>query len=332
MRKNNNSKFSFFDKLFAHLETLRLYTVIWCGLVSLAGSCLISKGIPETDIWILALFVPMMGWMAGLYLSDFLDRKLDKIEKPHRPIPSGRIYPYEALFVGAVFAGTGLVFSIYLSIYNLILVFVVAFLVLGYAKFTKSRGFIGNLNRGMVTVAAFFYGVFSIDPDISNIPIYIFFLSFVFLFHDTNSNLVGAIRDMRGDKKGGYQTIPVKLGLKNSIIISSVLTVIWLSLMFFSVIKYDFLKIGFYLLIIIDLTILLLLYIYLISSIKNYNRGKALKFHEFFIVERITLASALIIGVTNISFGILIYIFSLIITVTSQYFLRSRYEFQGKYK
>lgn len=308
----------------------RPYTVIWCGLVSLAGACLINNGLPNTDIWILALFIPMMGWIAGLYLSDFLDRKLDAIEKPHRPIPSGRIHPYEALFVGAVFAGTGLVASIYLGLYNLIMVFVVAFLVLGYAKFTKSKGILGNLNRGMVTVAAFFYGVFSVSPVISEIPIYILLLSFVFLFHDTNSNLVGAIRDMKGDKEGGYNTIPVKFGLKNSIIISFVITVIWLSITFFLAIRYNFLKIEFYILMIIDLILLVTLYIYLITSIKGYSRRKALRFHEFFVIERITLASALIIGVTNIVFALLIYIFSLIITETSQYFLRTRYEFQGE--
>ncbi len=318
------------DKLFAHLETWRPYTVIWCGLVSLAGSCLINNGLPEPKIWIIALFIPMMGWIAGLYLSDFLDRKLDYIEKPHRPIPSGRIYPYEALFVGAIFAGAGLVASVYLGLYNLVMVFVVAFLVLSYAKFTKSRGIFGNINRGMVTVAAFFYGVFSISPAISQIPIYIWLLSLVFLFHDTNSNLVGAIRDMKGDKEGGYSTVPVKFGLKNSIIISFILTVIWLSLTFFLSYRYNFLKIEFYLLMVIDLILVVTLYIYLITSIKVYNRRKALRFHEFFVIERITLASALIIGVTNIVFGLMVYVFSLIVTQTSQYFLRYRYEFKGE--
>src|SRR5512136_2867830 len=92
------------DKLFAHLETWRLYTVIWCGLVSLAGSCITYGNFPPLNITLLALFIPMMGWTAGLYLSDFLDRKLDAIQKPLRPIPSGRIKPNEALVIGAIFA------------------------------------------------------------------------------------------------------------------------------------------------------------------------------------------------------------------------------------
>jgi len=324
-----NKKYDIKDKLFAHLETWRPYTVIWCGLVSLVGSCISYKSFPSLTIAFLAFIIPIMGWTAGLYLSDFLDRKLDKIEKPHRPIPSGRIHPYEALFIGAVFAGTGLALSFYLSIYNLALVFVVAFLVLGYAKFSKSRGILGNLNRGLVTVAAFFYGVFSTGQTFDSIPIYIWLLSFVFLIHDTNSNLVGAIRDMEGDKKGGYKTIPVKYGLKNSIFISLFLTFIWLGFLFYLAWYYSFLKTEFYFLMIIDALILFILYVYLFRSIKNYSRQRALRFHEFFVIERVTLASALIFGIVDIKISIVIYFAALFLTVVSQMLLRKRYEFTG---
>ena len=96
MKVETKKKFSLKDRLFAHLEAWRLYTVVWCGLVSLAGSCIAYGNFPPLRISLLALIIPMMGWTAALYLSDFLDRKLDLIQKPHRPIPSGRIKPYEA--------------------------------------------------------------------------------------------------------------------------------------------------------------------------------------------------------------------------------------------
>jgi len=318
------------DKLFAHLETWRLYTVIWSGLVSLTGACLAYHGLPSTKTALLVLFIPMMGWTAALYLSDFLDRKLDAIEKPHRPIPSGRINPYEALIIGGTFAVAGLLLSFLLTIYNIILVFVVAVLVYSYAKFSKSRGILGNINRGLPTVGAYLFGVFSTNTSLENIPIYIWLLSFVFLLHDTNSNLVGAIRDMKGDKKGGYQTIPVKYGLKKSIIISFILTILWLSLTLFLAFCYNFLKTEFYIMMILDILLLIALYIYLIRSIKNYSRMRALRFHEFFVVERITLVSAFIIGVVNNLIAIFIYLVALVLTVLSQMILRKRYEFEMK--
>jgi len=328
--KFKKSNISIWEKIFAHIETMRPYTVIWCGLVSLAGACLSWNGIPPFDVSLLTFVVPIMGWIAALYLSDYLDRELDSIEKPHRPIPSSRIKPLEALIIGGIYAIIGSMFSWYLGTRNFILVFIVAILVLSYTSIAKSKGLLGHINRGVVTVVAYLYGVFSSPHLLEALPVYIWFIMPVFLFHDANSNLVGAIRDMQGDRKGGYQTIPVKFGLKNSILISFILTIIWLSILFFLSFNYTFLQIEFYFLMIIDLFILLLLYIYLISSIKKYTRRKALRFHEFFVIERITLASALILGVTTVIYGISVFIFSLIITITSQYFLRTRYEFQGE--
>ena len=315
------------DKFFAHLETWRLYTVIWCGLVSLAGACLANNGFPTLYIAFLAFIIPMMGWTAGLYLSDFLDRKLDAIEKPHRPIPSGRIKPNEALIVGAVFAILGLVLSAYLGVYNLILVFVTAVLVFSYAKMSKSKGLIGNLNRGLVTVVAYLFGVFSVGLQIQSIPVYIWLFSFVFLVHDTNSNLVGAIRDMKGDKKGGYITIPVRYGVKKSIVFSLFLTILWFSMLVVIPFYYRFLNNVFYMVIVVDFLLVLSLYIYLFKSMKDHSRKKALKFHEFFVVERIVMASALIFGITSFYVAFIIFITTLTVTVISQFMLRKRYEF-----
>ena len=154
MKTSSKSKLNLKDKLFAHLETWRPYTVIWCGLVSLAGACISFGDFPSLTIAALAFFIPMMGWTAALYLSDYLDRNLDAIQKPHRPIPSGRIKPKEAIVVGGIFAITGFFLSFLLSINNVILVFVVALLVLSYAKISKSRDILGNINRGFVTFTA----------------------------------------------------------------------------------------------------------------------------------------------------------------------------------
>lgn len=315
-------------KLFAHLETMRPYTVIWCGLVSLAGACLSWGQLPPLDVTILSVIVPIMGWIAGLYLSDFLDRKLDQIEKPHRPIPSGRIKPYEAILVGSIYAIVGTLFSWYLGIKNFSLVFVVALLVLTYTSIAKSRGFLGHINRGIVTVAAYLYGVFTSPIPLEAIPIYIWLLAPVFLFHDANSNLVGAIRDMQGDKKGGYQTIPVKYGIKKSIGLSALLTCIWFPLALILPLTYNFVSQFYYYLILIDVIILISFYLFFFWSLESYSRKKALKYHEFFVIERITLASAFIIGSTTFLVGIGIYLTALVLTAVFQISLRSRYEFK----
>lgn len=327
MTEDKKSNFTFNEKLFAILETTRPYTLLWCGLVSLAGACIGLGAFPPLRIALLATFVPIMGWIAGLCASDFLDRKLDKIQKAHRPIPSGRIKSYEILGIGAFFAVSGLIFSFLLGIDNLIISFVAAALVILYAKFTKSKGLFGNINRGFITGAAFFFGVFSVNNSIFSIPIYIWLTSFIFIIHDINSNLVGAIRDIEGDKKGGYLTFPVKYGVRTSIKISLVLTLIWVSLAILIPIYFSFLNIEYYFILAVVVTIIIILYIFLFESLTALDRKKALKGHEFFVVERVMLASAFIFGMSAIVNASIIFVVAVTITLLLQYSLRGRYEF-----
>lgn len=315
------------EKIFAILETTRPYTLLWCGLVSLTGATITNNSIPDFFSAILITFIPVMGWIAGLCVSDFFDRNLDKIQKKHRPIPSGRLKSYEILLIGLIFAFIGLMLSYYLGINNFILAITAAILVISYAKFTKSRGFFGNINRGLITGTAFFFGVFAVNTSISMIPFYVVLTSIIFIIHDINSNLIGAIRDIEGDKKGGYYTVPVKYGRKKSIYISILFTFFWFSLAIIIPFYYSFLNIFYYYILFISLLILLILYKSLLSSFNKLNRKKSLKAHEFFVVERITLAAAFIFGISTIQNSIIIYLLAVSITIILQYLLRGRYEF-----
>jgi 4-hydroxybenzoate polyprenyltransferase/geranylgeranylglycerol-phosphate geranylgeranyltransferase len=321
------------DKIYAYMEASRPYTVIWCGLVSLAGACIAFKEFPPVTIALLVTFIPMMGWIAGLYLTDFFDRKLDYIQKPHRPIPSGRIHKNEALTIGGIFAIIGFLLSFLLGFYNVLLVFPVAILVFTYGKYTKSQGILGNINRGIVIIAAYFFGVFSTGQHLNSYPLYIWFLSILFFVHDTNSNIIGAIRDMWGDKKGGYSTIPVKYGIKKSMCISLLLSIIYIIMIIALTYYFNFLRFPyrFYILFSIAVSILCIMYILIFSSKKEIDRKKALVAHEFFIAERITLASAFIAGmIYQIIFSLILYIMSLIISLIAQLYLRKSYEFMEK--
>jgi len=316
-------------KIFAHVETWRPYTTIWAGLVSLVGASIIYRNFPPINIAILSFFIPIIGWISGLYLSDFLDRDLDLIQKPHRPIPSNRIKPDEALIIGAIFALVGGFSTLFLlNIINVIIVYLTAILVFTYAKISKSKGIFGNINRGIITLGAYYFGVFSINPEFYLIPPFIFILSIIFLIHDTNSNIIGALRDLEGDKRGGYLTIPVKYGVNISILISSILSFIWIFMIIYLQINFKFLKFNFYPIFILDIVLILYLYFNIFKNLKSITREKSLTFHEIFVIERIVLASSFIYGLVDIQIASLIFILSLLITIITQMYLRKKYEFK----
>ena len=316
------------QKLFAHLETMRPYTLLWCGLVSLVGACLRYGDIPPIQTTVLVFFIPILGWIAGLYLADYYDKGLDAIQKPQRPIPSGRIPPNEALAVGAAYAILGLALSFFLPLLNIVIVFIAGALVLCYAKYTKAKGLLGNFNRGAMTVMTFLFGVFSI-PGTSSTPVSIWMLSLVFFFHDTNSNIIGAIRDVHGDKTGGYATTPVKYGIRWTLLISVILSIVYLLLTaeivsFYPMIIYP---LYFLMLFVIGVLILCMMYLILFTSMNTLTRKQSLHAHELFVAERIIFSSAFIVGIASshiLSFSICI--ISLLITLLSQHILRERYE------
>jgi geranylgeranylglycerol-phosphate geranylgeranyltransferase len=315
-------------KLFAHFETMRPYTLFWCGLVSLVGACLMYGDFPPLRISLLVFVIPILGWIAGLYLADYYDRALDSIQKPHRPIPSGRISAREALVVGALCALFGLGLTFLLPLPNVILVFVAGVLVFFYAKYTKARGLLGNLNRGAMTVITYLFGVFSIQS-FSSIPLSLWLLSLVFFLHDTNSNIIGAIRDVQGDKTGGYMTTPVRYGIRITLFISVFLSALYLVITtgiisVYSLVHYPWFFLLFFS---IGIMILCVMYLILFTSAQTLTRKQSLHAHELFVAERIIFASAFIVGIAM--FHVLSFSFcivSLVVTLLSQHLLRERYE------
>jgi 4-hydroxybenzoate polyprenyltransferase/geranylgeranylglycerol-phosphate geranylgeranyltransferase len=151
-----------------------------------------------------------MGWVAGLYGGDYFDRRLDAISKPQRPIPSGRMGPGTALacMIGLIAAAAGL--SVVLNWHVLILVGIATAVGLSYNGHFKAKGLVGNLVRGSMTAFAFTFGVLVADGRIS---VWLIAVAVVFLLQDTSSNLVGTLRDLTGDRAGGYLTYPVRRAL-----------------------------------------------------------------------------------------------------------------------
>ncbi|MFJ6194895.1 UbiA family prenyltransferase [Micromonospora sp. NPDC092111] len=197
----------------AHVETWRPYTLWYVGLVGLAGAAL--AGGPDHP-WLLvsAWAAPTAGWLGGHYLGDYFDRELDAGSKPHRPIPSRRLGARTALRCGcacfavlavlAVLGGWGTTSAAVLA----------AFGIVAYSRWFKARGVAGNLVRGALGAIALLYGALAVGlpPDRpSTVPV-LLALTVAFWSHDAMSNLVGALRDIDGDRAGGYETLPVRRG------------------------------------------------------------------------------------------------------------------------
>ena len=196
----------------AHVETWRPDRLAYVGLVSL-GAAFLASIHPAVSTLLGAAIAPVLGWIAALYCGDYFDRRLDRVAKPWRPIPSGRLRVRGALAGIALSAAAGLAIAALLDPRALVVAVAAASLSVSYSAIFKRRGFSGNAVRGATTALAFVFGAVAASGHVS---LDLLPLAGMFWAHDIASNLVGALRDMQGDRKGGYGTLPVRRGVSLS--------------------------------------------------------------------------------------------------------------------
>jgi MFS family permease len=93
----------------AYAELLRPANVVTALADVLAGYALASMANRSALPWLLAATACL--YAGGVVLNDFFDRHLDRVERPERPIPSGRVAARHAAILGGVLLATGTVFA-----------------------------------------------------------------------------------------------------------------------------------------------------------------------------------------------------------------------------
>ncbi|WP_443049942.1 SCO3242 family prenyltransferase [Streptomyces sp. NBC_00287] len=90
----------------AWAELLRLPALFTVPGDALAGAA--ATGVPHNSRTLLAIGSSLCLYEAGMTLNDWADREEDAAERPHRPLPSGRVRPTAALRAACALTGTGL--------------------------------------------------------------------------------------------------------------------------------------------------------------------------------------------------------------------------------
>jgi geranylgeranylglycerol-phosphate geranylgeranyltransferase len=285
-------------RITAHIETCRPDLVFYAGLVSLTGALLSSH---HWTAWrlVAAWAAPTIGWFAAMYGGDYFDRELDAISKSQRPIPSGRMKPAEALTGMIVYILLGTFIAVALNPLNLAVVALTTAIGISYSKFFKAHGILGNISRGAITALAFVMGMLATSP---GLVLRLLPVGLVFWLHDSGSNVVGAICDADGDRKGGYLTFPVRHGHRAALRLFLAFDVLWLALAAGAPVlipgkSFDLAVYATFLAIAVALgsvTVVMLL-----QAPKPIARLAALRAHEVLVIERLVLAAAFIAAVTS---------------------------------
>lgn len=311
-------------KSVAHIEMMRPYTLFYSGMLGFASALFISEGTAAPWRLALAFLVPTLGWLAGLYAGDYYDRDLDAISKPHRPVPSGRVSPREAFGFMVGYISVGYALALILSPWALLVAMLTTVFGIAYSKTFKRHAILGNLDRGLLACFTVTFAAAATRSLEAGGMILILFG--IFFFHDSSSNLIGAIRDLEGDREAGYGTVPVVYGIKRSVQISGLLSLSWMVFAVPLFLHYyeHWLAVALFT---TSLMLTAVIYSILLGYGNNLTRKQALSAHKVMVVERLILS-----GAVAAIFGpgltvLLLTLGAIVLTLTAQSMLRNRYEF-----
>ena len=161
-----------------------------------------------------ACLVVFMVIGGGNAINDYFDYKIDAINKPSRPIPSGRISlkAAKSYSLALFLIGTIIAFIIGL-LPGLIALFTSIVLIL-YAYSLKKMPLIGNMAVSFFIGLTFVFGAVVVGEPLLSI------LGFSPFFITMMREIVKDMEDMEGDKKEGARTLPILYGLKSSAVIA----------------------------------------------------------------------------------------------------------------
>ena len=313
-------------KLLAHLEMMRPYTLFHSGTLGFASALFISEGQAQPWRLGLAFLVPTLGWLAGLYAGDYYDRDLDAAAKPHRPVPSGRVGAREAFAFMVGYIALGYVLALILSPFALLLAVITTVFGIAYSKTFKRHAILGNLDRGLLACLTVLFAGATVHGLGACLSLAL--LCGIFFFHDSSSNLIGAIRDVEGDRESGYRTMPVAHGVYFSILISGLMTLSWLAfgLPLFAYYHERTVSLALF---VVALLMTGLAYFMLLAHRGRLTREQALGAHKMVVLERLVLSAA-VATIFGPTLPVLI-LLGVVLSATqlAQMLMRDRYEFDS---
>ena len=157
----------------------------------------------------------------GMAINDFFDAEIDKLNRPKRPIPSGKISSRKALiYSGALFV-VGCAFSYLVNFDTLVTAIIVSGLLIAYAAQLKKTILIGNLIISGLVALTFVYGGLILGNYVALLP-----LALLAFLANTSREIYKTIDDTLGDRKYNVNSLALKIGVTNARIVANIFLIV----------------------------------------------------------------------------------------------------------
>ena len=189
------------------------------NLVMIAAGILITlyvglQAVAPFDIMIPAIVAAVLIAAGGNSINDYYDVDIDIVNRPDKPLPSGKIKPNELWTFSILLFVGGILTSLLLPFLCIVLAVVNSILLGLYASKIKRSGFFGNILISYLVASVFAFGGAAIHKLLIGI-----FLAIVAFFTNAAREILKDMEDIKGDEMFGAKTFPMLEGRKKSIVI-----------------------------------------------------------------------------------------------------------------
>lgn len=264
---------------------MRVNNCIMASIAVAIGASL-SSSFDVLNIFI-ACIVAFLVCGAGNAINDFYDYKIDKISKPYRPLPSGRISLKNAYIFSLILFLLGVLLSLLINLYAFLLALFNSLLLYAYAKKIKRiGGILKNITVSYLVASPFIFGGIAVlNPAVSAILAVLAFLS------NVSREIIKDIEDYEGDRKF-IRTLPALYGFKKSAVIASIFLILAVILSplpyILKLLNENYIKAV----ILVDI-----LFIYtILSFLKNVNKETSIKAQKRIKITMLLALIAFILG------------------------------------
>lgn len=159
----------------------------------------------------------------GYIINDYMDVRLDLINKPNKVIVGNTISRRWAMFLHLILNGLAILFALFIAKKIALMVFVCAICLWLYSQFLKKTYLAGNLLvAGLTAFTIWILYIFNSNIMLAGIWVYGLFAFTTTLIRE----IIKDAEDLRGDQKFKSKTLPIVLGIRKTKNILFVLQVV----------------------------------------------------------------------------------------------------------
>lgn len=198
----------------AYIEIARPKNSILASFVSFLGSFVATLGLPEPKPVLLAGLIVFLETSAGNSINDYFDYEIDKINRPNRPIPSGRISKKNAKIFYLLLVLTGISIAFLVNKYIVFMSILASIALYTYSWKLKGTPFFGNFIVALMTGLVPIFGGLAVEE----IGL-VYYMALSAFLVNLSREIYKDIEDIEGDRQKA-KTLPITIGKRKSFILA----------------------------------------------------------------------------------------------------------------